>query len=179
MSREQLSHALRDLLPRLWIFALRVAGNPRDAEVLLRRACLRVFGLAQGPGPTLSVPGWMYSVIYHVWLDDMRYDGAAGEQPDATGLDDMPDAAALPGAAAMQALAGAPSHDEVIDAVSHLADTPRISMVLVAIEGFSYEEAAQILGISAGSVASNVVQARMMIGARLRKDARAGTPATH
>ncbi|MBU9264754.1 RNA polymerase sigma factor [Burkholderia gladioli] len=173
MSREQLSHALRDLLPRLWIFALRVAGNPRDAEVLLRRACLRVFGLAQTPGPTLSVPGWMYSVIYHVWLDDMRYDGAAGEQPDATGLDDMPDAAA------MQARAGAPSHDEVIDAVSHLADTPRISMVLVAIEGFSYEEAAQILGISAGSVASNVVQARMMIGARLRKDARAGTPATH
>ncbi|MEX3527339.1 MAG: sigma factor-like helix-turn-helix DNA-binding protein [Burkholderia sp.] len=50
-----------------------------------------------------------------------------------------------------------------------MADTQRISMVLVAIEGFSYEEVAQILGISAGNVASNVVQARMMIGARLRK----------
>ncbi|MEX3629444.1 MAG: RNA polymerase sigma factor [Burkholderia sp.] len=177
MSREQLSHALRDLLPQLWIFALRVAGNSRDAEVLLRRACLRVFALAQGPGPTLSVPGWMYSVIYHVWLDDMRYDGTAGDHPDTHRLDDMPNAAALPGAA-MHARAGTPSDDEVIDAVSDLADTQRISMVLVAIEGFSYEEAAQILGISAGNVASNVVQARMMIGARLRKGARAGSPAT-
>ena len=41
MEQEELSTELAALLPRLWRFALRLAGDRHDAEDLVQRACVR------------------------------------------------------------------------------------------------------------------------------------------
>ncbi|WP_246794157.1 RNA polymerase sigma factor [Burkholderia perseverans] len=152
MSREHISHALRDLLPRLWIFSLRVAGNPGDAEALLRLACPRVFAAPARLGPRTSLPGWFFSVVCRVWLDQAR------GQPQARGRAPAPSAPAA-------SRADAPKHAEVVDAVTCLVGPPRLAFMLVTLEGFSYAEAAEILGVPVERVKRDLLQARLAIGA--------------
>ncbi|WLE62377.1 RNA polymerase sigma factor [Burkholderia plantarii] len=150
MSREHISHALRDLLPRLWIFSLRVAGNPGDAEALLRLACPRVFAAPARLGPRTSLPGWFFSVVCRVWLDQAR------SQPPVRGR-----APSAPAASRDHA----PEHADVVDAVTCLVGPPRLAFMLVTLEGFSYAEAAEILGVPVDRVKRDLLQARLAIGA--------------
>ncbi|WP_443798378.1 sigma factor, partial [Burkholderia gladioli] len=41
MSSADLPSLLPEMLPRLWAFALRLAGDQHDAEDLVQRACVR------------------------------------------------------------------------------------------------------------------------------------------
>lgn len=150
MSREHISHALRDLLPRLWIFSLRVAGNPGDAEALLRLACPRVFAAPARLGPRTSLPGWFFSVVCRVWLDQTH-----GSRPQTRGR----------ASSASASRNDAPKHADVVDAVTCLVGPPRLAFMLVTLEGFSYAEAAEILGVPVDRVKRDLLQARLAIGA--------------
>jgi RNA polymerase sigma-70 factor (ECF subfamily) len=55
-------------------------------------------------------------------------------------------------------------HRQVINAVEALPDAQRVVMVLVAIEGLSYREAADVLDVPIGTVMSRLSRARLTIG---------------
>jgi RNA polymerase sigma-70 factor (ECF subfamily) len=55
-------------------------------------------------------------------------------------------------------------HRQVISAVEALPDAQRVVMVLVAIEGLSYREAAEVLDVPIGTVMSRLSRARLTIG---------------
>ena len=157
---DDLSHALPDLLPRLWRFAVRLPGDSHAAEDLVQRGCVRALERRHQLKPGTSARSWMYSILHSVWLNEIRArqirqhasmqwtDELAETIPDESGADPERDL----------------MHRQVIQAVERLPDAQRAVMLLVAVEGLSYREAAEALEIPVGTVMSRLARARLTIG---------------
>lgn len=158
--QDELSTALPTLLPRLWRFALRLAGDRHDAEDLVQRACIRALERRHQLQPGTATLSWMFSIMHSVWLNEVRArqirnnaslqwtQELAATLADSTTVD--PETNAL--------------HQQVIAAVARLPDAPRAVMLLVAVEGLSYREAADALDVPVGTVMSRLARARVTIG---------------
>jgi RNA polymerase sigma-70 factor, ECF subfamily len=159
-ARDELAAALPALLPRLWRFALRLAGNQHDAEDLVQRACVRALERRHQLQPGTSTLSWMFSIIHSVWLNEVRARQIRNHASlqwneeltrtlvDPTALD--PQIGAL--------------HQQVVAAVARLPDAQRAVVLLVAVEGQSYREAAEALNLPVGTVMSRLARARLTIG---------------
>ena len=157
---DDLTHALPDLLPRLWRFAVRLTGAPHAAEDLVQRGCVRALERRHQLKPGTSARSWMYSILHSVWLNEIRArqirqhasmqwsDELAETVPDESGADPERDL----------------MHRQVMQAVERLPDAQRAVMLLVAVEGLSYREAAEALEIPVGTVMSRLARARLTIG---------------
>ena len=55
-------------------------------------------------------------------------------------------------------------HRQVINAVESLPEAQRAVMLLVAVEGLSYREAASVLDVPIGTVMSRLARARISVG---------------
>jgi len=160
MTSDDLSAALPTLLPRLWRFALRLAANRHDAEDLVQKACVRALERRHQLQPGSSVLSWLFSIVHTVWLNEIRArqirNRASMQLSDELG-DSFTESAALnPEVDAM--------HRQVVAAVEQLPDAQRAVMLLVAIEGLSYREAAEALAVPIGTVMSRLARARLTIG---------------
>jgi RNA polymerase sigma-70 factor (ECF subfamily) len=102
---------------------------------------------------------WMFRIMQNLWLDDRRRRRVRGTQidPEAAGLSDH-------GQGARQ-LEDQVALAQIRAAVDTLPDDQRAVLVLVAIEGLNYREAADILDLPMGTVMSRLSRAR----ARLRE----------
>ena len=72
MGQDGLSLELPALLPRLWRFALRLAGDRHDAEDLVQRACVRALERQQQLQPGTATLSWLFSIVHSVWLNEVR-----------------------------------------------------------------------------------------------------------
>jgi RNA polymerase sigma-70 factor, ECF subfamily len=157
---EDLSTALPALLPRLWRFALRLAVNRHDAEDLVQRTCVRALERPHQLQPGTSLLSWLFSIAHTVWLNELRarqIRARASMQWSDELNDTLADAAAL--TPEMDAM-----HRQVLAAVEQLPDAQRAVMLLVAVEGLSYREAAEALDVPIGTVMSRLARARLTIG---------------
>jgi DNA-directed RNA polymerase specialized sigma24 family protein len=67
-----LESTLPPLRPRLWTFALRLAGNRRDALELVRRACAHAFERPDQFPTGFPTPGAMLSLVHFIWFHEVR-----------------------------------------------------------------------------------------------------------
>src|SRR5499427_7910657 len=72
MTRDGLCKELPTLLPRLWRFALRLAGDRHDAEDLVQRACVRALERQHQLQPGTSTLSWLFSIVHSIWLNEVR-----------------------------------------------------------------------------------------------------------
>jgi RNA polymerase sigma-70 factor, ECF subfamily len=158
--KEDLATQLPELLPRLWRFALRLTANRHDAEDLLQRSCVRALERQHQLEPETSPLSWMYSIVHSVWLNEVRA-RQIRNQASMQWSEDL--AATVSGSSAIDPETDA-LHQQVIAAVGRLPDAQRAVMLLVGVEGLSYKEAADALGIPIGTVMSRLARARLSIG---------------
>jgi len=173
-----LADLLPELLPEVWAFALRVARDAGTAEELTRRTCLRACA-DERRRPRGSTPlCWLYTLAYRIWRDELRAANPAGRS-DAGGEAVMParraqadgadeaQAAATPADADAAQAGGGVRHgtfdERIVAAVTRLPETQRIAMLLVAVDGFSYAQAADVLDVSVSAVMSDVSRARQAL----------------
>jgi RNA polymerase sigma-70 factor, ECF subfamily len=161
MQDDEVQRQLPLLLPRLWRFALRLTRSTADAEDLMQRCCLRALEKRAQWQPGSAMLSWLFSIMHTTWLNELRslQRRREGNLDGATELDDIED----------------PSHDgdpeyrlmcrQIVRAVDALPEAQRVVMVLVAVEGFSYREAADIIDVPIGTVMSRLARARLTIGA--------------
>jgi len=163
MGQEGLSAELPALLPRLWRFALRLAGNQHDAEDLVQRACVRALERRQQLHPGTSTLSWLFSIVHSVWLNEVR-----ARQIRSHGSiqwsEELAETVADPAAANPETYT---LNQQIIGAVERLPDAQRSVMLLVAVEGLSYREAASVLEVPIGTVMSRLARARLTIGESL------------
>jgi RNA polymerase sigma-70 factor, ECF subfamily len=159
MRPDALSADLPALLPRLWRFALRLAGDRHDAEDLVQRACVRALERRHQLQAGTSTLSWLFSIMHSVWLNEVRARQIRnhGSIEWSEALADVADPAACDGET--YAL-----NQQIIRAVERLPDAQRAVMLLVAVEGLSYREAATMLDIPIGTVMSRLARARLTIG---------------
>jgi RNA polymerase sigma-70 factor, ECF subfamily len=164
---EDLGSLLPQMLPRLWAFALRLCGNRQDAEDLLQRACVRGLERAHQLQPGTAPLSWMFSIVHSTWANELRA-RKGGRESTVTGdngaLQTVPDPSAhMPEQRALYA--------EMIDAVEQLPEPQRAVVLLVAVEGLSYAEAAGVLGVPPGTIMSRLSRARQTVGAQFADSA--------
>jgi RNA polymerase sigma-70 factor (ECF subfamily) len=139
-------------LPALRRYALGLAGDRPSADDLVQdcieRALLRLDSLAD----EARMAGWLRSILFNLFIDGRRTSRRRGQTVEADVLDELVDTATAPDLRQ--------ETDEVLRAIAVLTPQHRQVLVLVAVEGLGYQEAAEELGVPVGTVMSRLARAR-------------------
>ncbi|MEO1014806.1 MAG: RNA polymerase sigma factor [Pseudomonadota bacterium] len=143
--------ALLETLPRLKRFCLVLTRRSEDADDLLQATVERL--LSKGVPPDADLNKWAFRVCRNIWIDEVRSRNVRR----ATPIDEAPEPNPLDGECAAMARA---SLTEVRGALESLPEEQREAICLVAMEGYSYKEAAEIMNAPIGTVMSRLSRAR-------------------
>ena len=147
------------LLPRLRRFAAGLARNPADGDDLCQATVLRALDRRERWQKGTRLDSWMMTMMRNIWIDEQRARRRRGETFVAE------EAGLGVGAGGGQEEAVELS---VIDrALRTLPDEQREAVLLVMVEGYSYKEAAAIVGCPVGTLNSRLVRGRDALLARL------------
>ncbi|MBX3575748.1 MAG: sigma-70 family RNA polymerase sigma factor [Rhizobiaceae bacterium] len=140
-------------IPRLRRYA-RALLRDRDAaddlvQDCLERALTRLDNWRTGESPRR----WLFTIMHHLFVDQLRKVKRTAEVI-AFSADAQPEA--VEQASQVDAVATR----EIMDALQKISPDRRAAIVLVAVEGFSYAEAANILGVPAGTLMSRIARGR-------------------
>jgi RNA polymerase sigma factor (sigma-70 family) len=163
---------VREHSGRVYRLADRLTGNSHDAEDLTQEVFVRVFRSLPTYSPG-TFEGWLHRITTNLFLDmtrrrqRIRFEGLGEET-----------AARLRGAEPTPSQAFDERHLD-FDISAALADLPpeyRAAVVLCDIEGLTYEEIADVLGVKLGTVRSRIHRGRAQLRAALehRRPRRAG-----
>jgi len=157
--------AILQEIPRLRRYARALLRDRDSADDLvqdsLERALLRMDNWRTGESPRR----WLFTIMHHLFIDQMRKVSRRGEA--AILPLEASEALATP---AIQAESVASR--EIVDALQQISPDRRAALVMVAIEGFSYAEAATMLGVPAGTLMSRIARGREELRGLLDDQAR-------
>ena len=150
------------LIPRLRRFALGLAGTQADADDLVQTALEKALKRLDQFTPGTRLDSWLFRIVQTSWIDNRR---KAERREDTMEIDKMERIASCnhPGHAEAHGIL----HD-VNRALTQLSDDQRALAVLVLVEGYSYEEAADMTGVPVGTVMSRLSRSRKAMAAFLR-----------
>ena len=133
-------------------FCFSLTGNAADADDLLQTTVERV--LDKGMPEDAHAAKWAYRICKNAWIDELRSREVRGRYPQLVveQLDESP--------SAEQAASGEREIAAVSEALDKIPPDQRLALTLVAIEGKTYAEAAQILEVPMGTVMSRIARAR-------------------
>jgi RNA polymerase sigma-70 factor (ECF subfamily) len=160
MTSADLPGMLPEMLPRLWAFALRISRDRHDAEDLVQRACVRALERSHQLRPDTSPLSWMFSIVHSTWINELRARNVRSRSSmewDDSFLETVADPSArTPETDVM--------NGQILSAVERLPEAQRIVMILVTVEGLTYNEAAKVLDVPIGTIMSRLARARQAIG---------------
>jgi RNA polymerase sigma-70 factor (ECF subfamily) len=140
------------VLPNIRRFAASLTGNLADADDLLQSTVERV--LQKGLPEDAEVLPWSLRVCRNLWIDELRSKKVrrdASRDPAVIGEQVMD---------GEQQVLGEMTLAEVQDVMRSMTDEQRAVLELVAVEGFSYKEAAEVLDVPIVTVMSRLARAR-------------------
>jgi len=141
---------------RVYRLAYRLTGNRHDAEDLTQDVFVRVFRSLHTYTPG-TFEGWLHRVTTNLFLDQAR-------RRQRIRFDALPDDGdnRLPGrVGSPESTTIAQQFDDDIEAaLSTIPVDFRVAVVLCDVEGLSYEEIADILGVKLGTVRSRIHRGR-------------------
>jgi RNA polymerase sigma-70 factor, ECF subfamily len=149
---------------RLWAVAIRILRDPEEAADALQDAMIAAFRRAASFRGESAVTTWLHRIVVNAVLDRIRRRAA---RPARGGQDDDLDALA-----ARTQRPGDPSAStdialDVRAALSTLVPDQRAALVLVDMLGYSIADAAEVLGVSEGTVKSRAARGRARLLPRL------------
>ena len=138
-------------IPRLTAFARRLAGNRAQADDLVQETVLRALVHADQFQMGTNLVGWLSTILRNCYFNDRR------SARRVTSIE------ALPNLPAPSINSPQESHMRVVEVSGRLAELPeaqREALMLVGVEGYSYEIAAEKAGCAVGTMKSRVSRAR-------------------
>ncbi len=154
------------LVPRLRRFAYALTGSRDEGDDLVQTACLKALTRLEQYQPGTRLDAWMFRILRTSFIDRMRARGRRAEDQDEDALSALSDAGRGAQAAYDRLTLAA-----VRGAMAALPEEQRSVLILVAIEGYAYRDAAEVLGVPVGTVMSRLGRARARLGALLGRDA--------
>ncbi len=181
----KLAQLLTSELDAMWHFALRLTANQADAEDLVQRTCLKALEKADEYQERGRIRSWLFQIEHRIWLNVLRArqirhtgsfkhapfkhapfrDGQFGEA-----LSESQKTVELDASATHHELANTHSPEsqmrlyQIFEQVESLPEAQRLVVTLVCVEGFTYQETAQVLDIPVGTVMSRLARARITLG---------------
>jgi len=149
---------------RLWAVAVRTLGDPEEAADALQDAMISAFRQAGGFRGDSAVTTWLHRIVVNACLDRLRRRAA---RPAVSGLDEQAIDAVSPGPRGTDAEASADTAMDVMAALRTLPPDQQTALVLVDMLGYPVADAAEVLGISVGTVKSRCARGRARLLPRL------------
>jgi len=144
---------------RVYRLAYRLTGNRQDAEDLTQDVFVRVFRSLETFEPG-NFAGWLHRITTNLFLDRarrasrIRMDGfAEGAENQILGSEILPE----------EAVHDAGFDPDIEAALASLPEKFRVAVVLCDIEGLSYDEIADVLGVKVGTVRSRIHRGRTQL----------------
>jgi RNA polymerase sigma-70 factor (ECF subfamily) len=125
-------------------------------ECLLR--AMSRWHLWRRPG---NLRAWLFTILHNIYVNDVQ---KAAARPNVIELQEY-----LPGISVPPEQGDGLALREIAQSVQRLPDEQRQVLLLVGLEGFSYEEAAQIAGVPVGTVMSRLSRARSKLRKMLKE----------
>ncbi len=151
----ELRQEIAELLPRLRRFGRTLAHSREDADDLVQVAIEKALTRTDQWAPGTRLDSWMFRIMQNAWIDELRARERRGQTflPEEEG-ENVGDGAAVSGSGSQL--------DAILvrRAVAKLSDEHRTIVGLVLVEGLSYQEAAETLGVPVGTVTSRLARAR-------------------
>lgn len=155
---------------QVYRLAYRLTGNRQDAEDLTQDVFIRVFK-SLDTYVAGNFNGWIHRITTNLFLDRMRRRSRIRIDPFGEGGEER-----LEGREPLPELA---VHDAGFDpdidrALAALSEEFRVAVVLCDVEGLTYEEISDVLGIKLGTVRSRIHRGRTQLRTALAHRAPAG-----
>jgi RNA polymerase sigma-70 factor (ECF subfamily) len=144
-------------VPALRRYARALTRNADRADDLVQDCLERAIRKRNLFAPTGPLQAWLFRILINLWRNDLRFERRRGDHIPIDSLVSEPSIA--PPQHGRIALA------EMSRAIDRLPDDQREALLLVVLEGMSYQEAASILGIPAGTLMSRLGRARAALRA--------------
>jgi RNA polymerase sigma-70 factor, ECF subfamily len=155
-----LRQALTAVLPRLYRFGLALTGSRPDADDLVQSTCERVLRHADKFDEVTRLDAWLYEIMRNLWIDEIRHRSVRRH-------DDIEAASDVIGEDGQATVDGRFNLAAVRQAMGQLPANQRTVLILVCVDGLSYKEAAQVLGIPLGTLMSRLSRARQDLHGRI------------
>jgi RNA polymerase sigma-70 factor (ECF subfamily) len=160
---------------QLYPTALRMTGNSSDAEDLVQDTMTRAFAGLAGFRPGTNGRAWLFRIMANAFINTRRRRKRQPVEVLSRDIDiPAPSAARLPASIAARSVPSAEdealskfSQSEVHAALAELPMGFRAAIYLVDAEGYSYRDAAEMIGVPIGTVMSRLHRARKRVRQQL------------
>jgi len=155
----------------LYRTALRLSKNEKDAEDLVQETFVKAYRFWDKFQTGSNCRAWLFKIMTNIFINEYR---SKSRSPMAANIDDIDDnylygqlADVDGGRDPEQALFAKVFDDDVKKAIENLPDDFRLVVVLSFLEGFSYQEIAEIADLQLGTVKSRLHRGRKLLQKQL------------
>ena len=159
--RSAFEQGLITAIPNLRAFAMSLCGNSATADDLVQETLVKAWNNVASFEEGSNLRAWLFTILRNTYFSDLRKRSREVEDIDGAMAERL------------SVLPSQNSHMDVLDfrqAFDAMSDDQKEVLVLVGAEGFSYEEAAAIIGCAVGTVKSRVNRARGALAKKLGLD---------
>ena len=196
MTEEQILSIIRDVLAgntdavedivreyerNVYNIALRMSGDREDALDISQESFLKAFHSLRSFRGDSKFSVWLYRIVSNTCLDFLRERKRRAEVPLVRGDDEgeaeqseIPDESLAPEALLERKL----TREALRRGLESLPEDQRKILLLREIQGFSYEEIAEILSLESGTVKSRIFRARKKLCEFLLEDGNISPPSS-
>ncbi len=174
-SRDEFEQLVLRTQRRAYNQAYRMCGNRPDAEDLTQETFFRAWRFFDKYDRTKPFENWLYTILSNQFIDGLRKSKARGipplslDQPvnpcsDSAYVLEIPDPKQDPVASLLRHEFG----EQIGGALNKLPKDFQTAVLLCDVQCMSYEEIAQAMGTSIGTVRSRIHRGRLMLRGHLR-----------
>jgi len=162
-----------EMIPHLdavYNFALRLTADPNDAEDLVQDTIVKAFRFFSSYEKGTNAKAWLFRILKNSYINNYRkkskqphqvdyseisqyYESIRSEQSETTDLEDLMYRELM--------------DDQVTGALTQLPEDFRTVVLLCDVEGFTYEEIANMLDVPIGTIRSRLHRGRNLLRAQL------------
>jgi RNA polymerase sigma-70 factor (ECF subfamily) len=175
------SRIIDEHMGALYGTALRLAGSGADAEDLVAESVSKAWSAIHTLQDRNRFRPWIFRILHNCFVSNYRRSSARpsesayeeeGEDGIATFLNEQPDEFLIWWANPERQFFNNVLGDAIMSAIEALPEAFRMTIILVNVEGLTYDEAAEALGVPPGTIRSRMKRGRTMLQKALWEQAR-------
>jgi RNA polymerase sigma-70 factor (ECF subfamily) len=176
---------VEDNMDALYRLALRLTKNSTEAEDLVADAVTRAWTAIDSLQDRSRGRQWMFRILHNCFISDYRKksirprETAYDELPVAEGENEISELLIKQSNEFMhwwanpeQEFANRLLGDDIMRAIEELPESYKVTVLLVNVEGFSYDDAADVLNVPSGTVRSRMKRGRTLLQKALWQQAK-------